>query len=76
MNGTIKATNERGFGFITDPTGDDYFYHRTDVADGTSFDGLREGDPVTFEPVEPAPPKGRRASQVARPVAARREPTP
>jgi cold shock CspA family protein len=65
VTGTIKTTvNERGFGFITDAAGQDYFFHRDDLADGAEFHALNEGDPVTFEPVEPPPPKGKRASQV------------
>ena len=61
--GTIKTIVDRGFGFIT--SGDlDYFFHRADLADGTEFDDIRQGDEVSFEPVEPSPPKGKRASLV------------
>jgi hypothetical protein len=36
----------------------------SDCESGSAFHALSEGDEVTFEPVEPVPPKGRRASQV------------
>ena len=71
MTGTIKTiVTLRGFGFLTAPTGVDYFFHRADLADGTEFYELSEGDAVTFEPVEPRPAKGHRAGQVQRAVSA------
>ena len=61
QNGTIKKlVSERGFGFITDAEGKEYFFHRS----GTEgdFDRLMGGERVTFE-VEPSP-KGPRAGRV------------
>jgi cold shock protein len=61
QNGTIKKlVQERGFGFITGEDGQEYFFHRSGVAD--DFDGLRGGEKVTFE-IERSP-KGPRAGSV------------
>ena len=43
--GTIRA--EKGFGFIKDGSGKEYFFHRSAVQ-GQSLDDLREGDSVEF----------------------------
>ena len=61
--GTIKALRAT-FGFITDEASVDYFFHRTDVAGALPFEELKEGDKVTFERVDPAPPQGDRAADV------------
>ena len=62
MNGTIKRlVVDRGFGFLSGEDGKEYFFHRSSV-DG-SFEGLQEGQKVTFD-VEPSAPKGPRASRV------------
>lgn len=59
-SGTVKRTvPERGFGFISDASGTEYFFHRSNV---DNFDSLRGGESVTFE-VEDGP-KGPRANQV------------
>lgn len=54
MNGTIKALNERKFGFISreGQTGEtkDLFFHSGDL-NGVTFDELKEGDKVTFDEV-------------------------
>ena len=70
--GTIKTTvRDRGFGFLTDPTGDSYFFHLDDCESVEAFYALAEGDAVSFEPVEPTPLKGKRAVKVERiPVSA------
>ena len=48
-NGSIKRlVRDRGFGFIRDDNGLEWFFHRTAVTDGT-FDQLNEGQRVTFE---------------------------
>jgi cold shock CspA family protein len=58
--GTVKrVVPERGFGFIEDNRGTEYFFHRTNVED---FDSLRGGETATFEPEEG--PKGKRANHV------------
>ena len=50
MNGTIKKlTPARGFGFIRGEDGQEYFFHRSELRAGLSFDELREGQRVVFE---------------------------
>lgn len=62
MNGTVaRALPEKGFGFIKDDSGQEYFFHRSAVI-GTTFELLREGNKVTFE-IEPST-KGPRAKDV------------
>jgi len=48
MTGTIKKLTDKNFGFITDETGKDLFFHANSLVD-VSFDELREGDSMTFE---------------------------
>ena len=44
-NGVVKFFNEaKGFGFITDESGKDYFVHSTGLKDV-----VRQNDKVTFE---------------------------
>ncbi len=62
LNGTIKRlVMDRGFGFLSGEDGKEYFFHRSSV-DG-SFEGLQEGQKVTFD-IESSAPKGPRASRV------------
>jgi len=64
MNGTIKKlTSSRGFGFIHGDDGQDYFFHRSELGTGLSFDELREGQRVVFE-ARPAD-KGPRAAAIS-----------
>ena len=52
MNGVIKSlNNDRGFGFIRDARGTDFFFHVSGVAHG-SFDGLAVGSKVVFDEQE------------------------
>lgn len=62
--GTIKKVTDKGFGFISAETGDDLFFHMSNL-DGVSFDELREGQRVEY--TEGRGPKGPRAENV-RPV--------
>ncbi|HET9253878.1 MAG TPA: cold shock domain-containing protein [Pseudonocardiaceae bacterium] len=49
VRGTIKRlVRERGFGFIRDGGGGEYFFHRSVVEPGTEFDLLSDGDLVDF----------------------------
>ncbi len=66
MNGVIKRlTSDRGFGFITGDDGHDYFFHRSDLADGANgFAALEEDQAVNFDAVIPVPEKGPRAAKV------------
>lgn len=62
MKGTIKRIlPEKSFGFILSDDGE-YFFHRSSCE--TSFDSLKEGDAVDFEPENSS--KGPRAANVRR----------
>ena len=59
--GTIKRlVRDRGFGFIRDEGGQEWFFHRSGVQG--SFDSLAEGQRVAFD--EETSPKGPRAGNV------------
>jgi CspA family cold shock protein len=60
-SGTIKRlVRDRGFGFIRDEGGQEWFFHRSSVEG--SFDQLNEGQRVSFE--EEPSAKGPRAGNV------------
>ena len=64
MTGTIARLQlEKGFGFIKDNAGQDYFFHRSAVV-GEGMENLREGDSVEFTVGQG--PKGPRAESVRR----------
>ena len=56
---TIRA--DKGFGFIKDEGGNEYFFHSSAV-EGAGFDALREGEHVEFSVGQG--PKGPRAEHV------------
>lgn len=58
---TLRA--DKGFGFIKDDTGKEYFFHQSAVY-GEGLENLREGDSVEFDVGEG--PKGPRAENVRR----------
>jgi len=62
MEGTIEKLTDKGFGFIA-VEGEEkgIFFHSNDLVDVT-FDGLNEGDKVTFE--KEASEKGPKAVKV------------
>jgi CspA family cold shock protein len=61
-SGTVKkVVADRGFGFVKDGQGQEYFFHRSSCRD---FDTLQEGDRVTFDIGQS--PKGPRAEDVKR----------
>jgi CspA family cold shock protein len=63
--GTVKwFSNEKGYGFIARPDGDDVFVHFTAIQ-GEGFRALTEGQEVEFDVVDG--PKGKQAANV-RPV--------
>ena len=65
MTGRIRALFA-SYGFVRDDDTDlDFFVHQDDVVGAVDFEHLAVGDAVTFEAVEPTPPKGRRAREVA-----------
>ena len=64
MTGKIRTLRvDKGFGFIKDDSGTDYFFHQSAVY-GEGLQDLREGDSVEFEVGEG--PKGPRAENVRR----------
>jgi cold shock protein len=64
MTGSIQTLRvEKGFGFIKDDAGKEYFFHRSAVY-GEGLENLKEGDGVEFE--IGAGPKGPRAENVRR----------
>lgn len=61
-NGTIKRlVKDRGFGFIRDDGGQEWFFHRTAVEAG-EFEQLNEGQRVSFD--EEPSQKGPRAGKI------------
>ena len=61
-NGTIKRlVRDRGFGFIRDDGGQEWFFHRSSVKSG-AFEQLNEGQRVSFD--EEPSAKGPRAGNI------------
>ena len=64
MNGTVKWFNaEKGYGFISQESGDDVFVHFSAIQ-GKGFKTLEEGQSVSFEIEEG--PRGKQASNVTK----------
>ena len=61
MEGTIKRITDKGFGFISDGSDKDMFFHSS-ALQGVSYDDLREGQQVRYEVGQG--PKGPRAENV------------
>jgi CspA family cold shock protein len=59
--GTIKKLTDKGFGFIDTGSGNDMFFHMSNV-EGVRFDDLHEGQRVSYN--EGHGPKGPRAENV------------
>jgi len=65
MKGTVKFFNMvKGFGFITAETGEDIFFHKSNVKNTGFRDVLVEGDDVTFD--LKTEQKGKRAYNISR----------
>ena len=62
--GTIKVVMQKGFGFIDTETGNDLFFHSSNL-EGISFDQLQTGQRVSY--TEGRGPKGPCAENV-RPI--------
>ncbi len=64
MKGTVKwFNNQKGYGFISDETGNDVFVHYSGIA-AEGFKSLEEGAAVEFEVTDGA--KGPQAVNVTR----------
>ena len=61
MEGTIKRLTDKGFGFISDGSDKDLFFHSS-AMQGVRFDDLREGQKVEFTVGQG--PQGPRAENV------------
>lgn len=63
-SGIVKRlVRDKGFGFVRDDHGTEYFFHRSAVAHTRGgFESLNENDPVTFEEEQSA--KGPRATNI------------
>ena len=59
--GTIKKLTDKGFGFIDNTTGEDMFFHSSNL-EGVSYEQLHEGQRVSYN--EGRGPKGPRAENV------------
>ena len=65
MTGKIKTLRaDKGFGFIRDDGGQEYFFHQSAIY-GEGIDMLRVGDSVEYT-LGPEGPKGPRAENVRR----------
>jgi CspA family cold shock protein len=63
-NGTVKRiVSDRGFGFIADEEGKEFFFHLSGLGSGLAIESLREGDRVTFDTERSD--RGPRATNVA-----------
>ena len=62
--GTIKRITDKGFGFISNESGTDLFFHSSNV-EGVRYEDLQVGQKVSYK--EGSGPKGPRAENV-RPV--------
>ena len=64
VTGTIRTLRvDKGFGFIKDSAGNEYFFHQSAIY-GEGIGDLREGDSVEFDVGQG--PKGPRAENVRR----------
>jgi CspA family cold shock protein len=64
MKGTVKWFNDaKGYGFITQPSGDDVFVHFSSIV-GEGFRTLSEGDVVEFDVLQTE--RGVQAAKVIR----------
>ena len=52
MKGKVKWFDvKKGYGYIEDQNGNDFFAHFTGITEGRTYVGLKDGDEVTFDVV-------------------------
>ena len=62
LNGTVvRKIEDKGFGFIKDDSGKEFFFHSSGVRD-RGWDNIQTGDKVTF--LRGMGPKGPRAEDI------------
>jgi len=61
----VRLLVGQSYGFIRGRLGREIFFHRADVREDTTFNGLEVGDTVTFELIDDAV-SGARATRVTR----------
>lgn len=53
VTGKVKWFDVRkGYGYVTDEKGNDYFAHFSGITEGRHYTGLKDGDSITFEVVQ------------------------
>lgn len=57
-----KVVADKGFGFVVDDAGREYFFHRSTLTSPATLEDLYQGQRVEFTAVDA--PKGPRAEQV------------
>jgi len=60
----VKVLNDRRFGFLTNDSGNDWFFHESDLVLPLTFDDLGVGDVLRFEPKDTT--KGLRATRITK----------
>ena len=61
--GKVKWFDVRkGYGYVTDSEGNDFFCHFSGITEGRHYTGLKDGDEITFDVVEGR--KGEQAGNV------------
>ena len=63
VTGKVKWFDvKKGYGYLTDGNGNDFFAHFSGITEGRTFIGLRDGDEVTFDVVDGK--KGKQAADI------------
>ena len=53
FKGKVKWFDFRkGYGYVTDENGTDFFIHHSGITEGRHFTGFKEGDEIEFEVVQ------------------------
>ncbi|MBI3970353.1 MAG: cold shock domain-containing protein [Chloroflexi bacterium] len=60
----VRLVRDRGFGFIRTDNGQEVFFHATGVTGATPYDGLNEGQTVSYDVERDTRGRGERAVNV------------